>query len=147
MPKIIFLVGIPCSGKSTYTLDKKSKFIIISRDSIRLDIFGESYKQNSKDEERVTRVFNTNLIGYLYSGFDLIIDNTNLKKSYINDILSKIPNHINYEVEYKFFDCSLIKSFYRNIIRYFTTGKYIPFKVIYRMYKQYKKIDIKEFIK
>lgn len=145
MPKITFLIGIPCSGKTTY-VNNLSDYNLwkISRDDSRHILFGLRYKQNNLDEIKVTKHFNILLKYAVDSKEDIIIDNVNLKKKYIDEILKQVPK--SYKVEYKFFDVSLIKAYYRNFKRYITIHTWIPIKVIWNMYKQYKQIDKTKYI-
>lgn len=149
--KIIILVGIPCSGKSTwanmfkyanaYIGYKTGVTEIISRDSIRLQLFGKNYKQHGEAEKRVTSTFNTLLHNRLSSHTCniVVLDNTHCKESYISDIVYRYKD--NYNIRVKFFDIPLWKAHWRNITRYLTTGKWIPIKVINQMYKNYNKIN------
>lgn len=96
--KIIILIGVSGSGKSFWTKEyrsdpKNKKAIVVSRDSIRMSLFGYSEENLSeyyldldlrKNEEIVTK-FADNQIWYaLQNGFDVIADNTHLRQSYIN---------------------------------------------------------------
>src|SRR5688572_5106373 len=91
---IIILVGIPCSGKSTWANKVKQELflkhgeapvIYISRDQIRESLSNGKYKFNSKTEEEVTKKF----YGQLRNASNLdkaviILDNTHVKTSYID---------------------------------------------------------------
>ena len=69
---------------------------------------------------------------------DFIIDNTNCKNSYIQKIINSLnPNYI-WDVEIKKFDVPLWKAYYRNIIRYMKTGKFIPLQTIKNFKKNYE---------
>jgi predicted kinase len=135
MKKCIILIGPPCSGKSTYSesLGNDSNFFILSCDRIR--------SVYTKNEKVVWAYFYSEVERYCLFGFDFIIDNTNCKESYINEILKRIPK--DYIVEYKLFDVPLYKLYYRNIIRYISTGKWIPFKVIKDIKQRFDKIKHK----
>ena len=150
MKTIRILCGIQCSGKSTYCekLDyfNKRHSVVISRDYIRENYFEKPYIINNFNENRVTKIFNDELNQWLnlYSRnaeplWTIILDNTFCKEKYIDEIISKYGNV--YNIEIKFFDISLIKAHYRNIIRRFKTGKWIPIKVLNQFYRNYKKIN------
>lgn len=141
---VLILCGIPTSGKSTFALHlafPNPMWKIISRDLIRIDLFGLKYKQNSKDEKTVTTMFNLQLNRYLFEGYNVILDNCHCKESYITELETLFKTYSYVEVKVKYFDISLIKAFYRNIVRYFRTKKWIPFKVIRAMKKNYDKIN------
>jgi len=147
--KIIeILVGIPCSGKSTYAMDN-IRWVNkrVSRDDIReSDVFNQPYKFSSRNEEEVTKIFNREFESYLLMEDieTIILDNTHCKESYIDKIIS---NNLTSIIIVKFFDISLCKAHYRNIVRYFKTGKWIPINVMNSMYKNYNKINKKKYEK
>jgi predicted kinase len=145
-PCVIILSGIPCSGKSTFALgitnaNPEESPITISRDKIRYEMDGSKYKHSSKNEKAVTVRFNNKLYNAADKGKNIIIDNTNCTEKYIDQFLTffyaKYPN---YHICIKFFDISFITALYRNLIRAWKTGKYIPLTVLIRMYKNYNKI-------
>lgn len=147
MKTIRILVGIPCSGKSTYswteyTLPNNTYYI--SRDDIR--DFYNLHQYTKQSEQEVTNIFNERLNLYLNLEFldVMILDNTHCKEKYIDSIIN---TYRNYNIEVKFFDISLLKAHYRNIIRYFKTGKWIPIKVMNNMYKNYKNINKQKYAK
>ncbi len=92
--KIIILIGISGSGKSTFAKDyvKNNKnSVIISRDTIRMALFGfneetynEYYKNDTTEREKiVTHFFNAQVWNALENGLDVVVDNTHLSTSYI----------------------------------------------------------------
>ena len=153
MKKIIILVGIPCSGKSTYTKTLSKSFdkytVIISRDNIREFgwLFKQPYKFSKKNEDLVTQEFNRIFNLWLEPEREcsaICLDNTHVKEKYIDSIITE---HLDCIIEVKFFDTSLLKAHYRNIIRYITTGKWIPISVMNNMYKSYNKINKQKYAK
>lgn len=145
--KILILSGIPCSGKTTYAkkLQKLSGYQIISRDDIRMRLFGKRYKQNSNGEFIVTREFEKLLFNAALADKDTILDNTFCKERYINEVLERCGVFKNAQICIKFFDISLGVAYIRNVLRYLKTGKYIPRSVIKNMYKNYKKIKKEQY--
>lgn len=149
MKTLEILVGIPCSGKSTYAwIETNSKPLItsISRDGFRENFF-KDYKVTKQNEEIVTKLFNMKLEQLLSSDFynKIILDNTHCKEGYIDEIIRKYGTQHNITVKY--FECSLIKAHWRNILRYFFDKKWIPFKVINQMYKNFNKINRNKYKK
>lgn len=139
MPKCIILSGIPCSGKSTYAEFSPLHYNLLSCDKIRKELYGEDYKFDYRKEDLIWVLFYKRLYLLKSTGHDIIIDNTNCRLSYINKILEvKCP--IDYQYEIVKFDIPLWKAHYRNIVRYWKNGKYIPFNVINNMHKNYKKL-------
>lgn len=133
--KICYILsGIPCNGKSTWTA--KQNLPIISCDNIRVELFGRNYKFSKANEEIVWNEFYKRVENQTSS---FIVDNTNCKQIYIQQVKRiLLQNNFNWEI--KRFDISLYKAYYRNVIRYIKTGKFIPFKVIKNMYNNYKKL-------
>jgi predicted ABC-type ATPase len=151
--KIIeILVGIPCSGKSTYTKNlyynsQNHSIFYVSRDEIRKRIQEYNYKHTEQNEKKVTEQYNEWVRIYLSNSIceHLILDNTHCKEKYIDEIIQKYKD--NYTIKVTYFECSLLKAYYRNITRYFDTGKWIPFGVIKQMNRNFKKINRSKYKK
>mgnify|MGYP006921286993 CR=1 FL=1 len=149
---IEILVGIPCSGKTTYTKEKCkcNSVLSVSRDEIRENRRSfpiQPYIYTRENENRVTEIFNRDLLDYLRNKmiYHVILDNTHTKEGYIDAIIKEWGDECNIKI--KFFDIPLYKAFYRNIIRNYKTGKFIPFSAIYNMYNNYNKINKKKYAK
>jgi predicted kinase len=156
MPILIILCGIPTSGKSTWAKKyaKKSyfpgddfrNFRILSRDEIRMDMYGK-YKKvpfTRTSESIVTHTQQEYLRKYMENKFNIIIDNTHVKEEYIKELLN-IFGGKGYMIKIKFFDIPLWKAYYRNVKRRILTGKNIPIKVLKNMKKSYDKINQKAY--
>lgn len=146
MPKCIILRGIPCSGKSTWIRKKHYidhygySYKVLSCDKIRIELSNGKYVYSKSNEESVWKEFYLRIEDSVKDNENFIIDNTNLKEYYINQITSRLTG--NYEIEIVTFHISLWKANLRNIIRRIKTGKWIPFKVMKSMYINYKKLKI-----
>jgi predicted kinase len=125
------LIGIPCSGKSSYA--KTLKQPIICCDTIREELYGKDYKFNYAKEKHVWNVFYVK-ISEMKESF--IIDNTNIKPIYIEAIYDNCPQVGQFKLEY--FPISLARAHYRNIVRYISTGKWIPIKVLNNFHKNWR---------
>lgn len=79
MPKLIVMVGLSASGKSTIAkeLAKKEKCLIISTDKIREHICPGGVEDQSKNEE-VFKIFHRNIREKLTAGYNVIADATNI---------------------------------------------------------------------
>lgn len=153
-PTVTILCGIPTSGKSTYAQDEWRKSFeqrgfyhglrLISRDELRLKLYGEKYKPSSEKEKYITTVFNDTLERTIMLKRDIILDNTHCKEAYLKEALKRFENS-GYIVYIKFFDLPLWKAFIRNWKRKLQTGKYIPWDVIKAMKKNYDKINKKNY--
>lgn len=139
-PEIIVLCGVPCSGKSSWASIHQEIYghAIISRDDIRAE-FWEDYKFSTYNEARVTTIFNHYLNQRITTNCSVILDNTHCSEKYLNAEIKRKPE--DYTLKIIFFDCPLWLAHYRNVIRFVTTGKWIPVKVINNMKKNYDKIQ------
>lgn len=118
MNKIVICVGIPGSGKSTFTecyMKKNSSFYRISRDEIRKSCTGlnnNDFKTSDKHDDIKQIIINIeayslNLL--LSQHKDIIIDNTNSKKNDLENIINlSIKAH--YQVTIYFFDTDFLLS-------------------------------------
>lgn len=151
---LIILSGIPCSGKSTWAEKMKpvlfEKYgncpvIVISKDDIRQKIFGKRYKINNQSEKIITDEFYNQLRAAIsFQKAIIILDNTHCKEKFLDDYMTifrekfmsgKLDFHI------KFFDVPLWKAQLRNIWRWVISGKYIPYKMMGILYRNYYRID------
>ena len=120
MNKIIVPIGISASGKSTFAsqyVEKNPNTIIVSRDSLRMSLFGYTEEnlfrhynvdnKNFYEREKIVTDFHTDQIWYaLQKNFDVIADNTHLRRSHITAYKSfGVPLEIKV-LEAKFNDAS-----------------------------------------
>lgn len=151
--KIIFLRGIPGSGKSTWArkfIKNNSKtWVIINRDSIR-DMLGNYWVPER--EKLVTFLEKESIVDSLSLGFNVIVDATNFNKKSVANILDYINWHktnfngdlldvSNIDVEFKDFDISLEKAIRRDFWRGLTGGRKVGKKVIKDFYNKYVKVQ------
>jgi tRNA uridine 5-carbamoylmethylation protein Kti12 len=148
MPEAIFLVGIPCSGKSTYVEKLKSmkyweNAVVLSTDNYieeqakRLGMTYNEVFQDCIDES--TRQMEIAFIEAKDKGKDIIFDQTNLSIKARKKKLAKLPSFYPRGVIY--FPISLEEALRRNENR---EGKYIPKSVLKRMYHQFEVPTIEE---
>lgn len=92
--KVYVMVGISGSGKSTYINKNLKGLPVVSRDVIRHDI-GLTGKNNgnAKEEEKVTKIFNEQLIKFAEEKRDFVIDNMNLYRRWRNDYKEKLKDY------------------------------------------------------
>lgn len=104
MKKIIdFLIGIPYSGKSTWTLENKEKYnsFVVSADKVRELMYGEkTYKIGAEPMVWATRHYL--LRSALEQDFDIIIDETNTTKYRRKETLKILRKH----------DCTIIAHYF-----------------------------------
>jgi predicted kinase len=138
MNKLIILVGIQGSGKSTYArklaLSDPSNIVIVSRDSIRSSL--GKYWVPSR-EKLVTEIELSSIWHGLDLGYTVIIDATNFK----HEKFKLMAESYEIPCEIKYFDIPLWKAKLRVIKRFLLGGRWISFKVITNFHKRYVKIQ------
>lgn len=130
---LILLVGAPTSGKTTWCRNHPH-YSVISRDDIRTSINGKYHKFDPNNEGKVSEIFENQLETVFTKRIPVIIDNCNNRAQYIYNIVNKAP--IDYNIGIKYFETSKYKFWFRNIIRFITKGKWIPFQVYSNMFRQ-----------
>jgi len=148
MPECLMLVGIPCSGKSTYvnklkTIPYWSNAVILSTDAYIEKVAQEhntTYREIFEDcIDEATRQLELAFIEAKDKGRNLIWDQTNLSIKARKKKLSKLPSLYARGVVY--FDISLEEALRRNETR---EGKYIPKSVLKRMWHQFEVPTLEE---
>jgi predicted kinase len=131
MAKLIIMVGISGSGKSTKAkeISERTGALIINRDKLREMLFGytESNIHNYYNlpdlylkENQITSFQNYLVERALVKGNDVIIDNTNLKQSYINDF---IKSFCKYKIEFELIESDLSEAIKRDKSRTRSVGE------------------------
>lgn len=88
MKRIILLVGVPGSGKTTLAAKIAQKgFTIMNADSIRHELYGDASDQG--DPQEVFKIFFERMEVHMKDGTDLIIDNTNANPKHRKQILDR----------------------------------------------------------
>jgi len=140
MPECVMLVGIPCSGKSTFVNRlKKIPFwenaVVLSTDNYIEKVAQEHNTTYSEIFDDVikdaTRELEIAFIEAKDKGKNIIYDQTNLTVKTRKKKLSKLPSHYARGVIY--FEISLEDALERNKNR---EGKFIPESILKRMYHQ-----------
>jgi predicted kinase len=148
-PKLIILIGPPCSGKSTWSknyIRNNQKTLRFNRDEIRLMLSGLPFL-DTLGEHVVTAMIDIGIKDAISSKRDVILDQTNCRLSYINKYINLFEN--NALIFFKIFRESLSQLWLRNKERAIKTGiPEIPAEVIKNMYhNQRKMIESDEFKK
>lgn len=89
--RFLLLQGLPASGKSTYAkeLVKQGGWVRLNKDDIRESMFGGFRKKNEKNVFRLEQVMAEAAIR---SGFNVVIDDTNLNPKVLNSWLGDKTN-------------------------------------------------------
>lgn len=87
-PELRVLIGLPASGKSTYANHLVSNnplnWIRVNRDDIRMSMFGVEH--DTRIENMVTMIQDNIIKESLRKGYNVVVDNCNVKESYRNDL-------------------------------------------------------------
>ena len=132
--KVKILIGIPASGKTTWTnefLSKNPNYARVGRDSFRLMLRNEQMCE-PKFEGLISSLMISTIHSLLAKKINVIIDNTNVKEKYIREFIEEFKYSA--DIDYQVFDISLDKAIERDMNRYAKVGK----EVIKKMYEDYK---------
>lgn len=140
--QLIYTYGLPGSGKSTWALNKVKKdgnFKRINKDDLRDMIDAGKHSQNK--EKMICKVRDSLIYGFLESGFNVIVDDTNFNLRHIerfNEIAKTAENMLDCEVKVikkDFTNVPLEECIMNDEARLDTVGE----KVIRDMYNRYLK--------
>lgn len=126
---ILMLRGLPASGKSTWAKErvKEGNWIRVNKDDIRA-MLGVDFSR--KTEALVVSIERKIVENALLSGFDVILDNTNL-----NPVHEEYYKLQGYTVDFKNFIVPVEECIRRDALRANPVGK----GVILKMYKKWSK--------
>ena len=94
-PRLIVLVGVPGSGKSTYARNKvkdDSNIAWVSSDGIRQRIYGDASCQDNPG--KVFEIMQREAVDYLERGYDVIYDATSITRKARASILNIVPKYV-----------------------------------------------------
>jgi predicted kinase len=134
--KILILIGIAASGKSTWAKEyvrKHANYVRVNRDDFR-NMLKDSSMCENKIEDMISDLVNQTISSALTKKLNVIVDNTNLKQKYIDDIINKFKHQA--DIDYQVFDISLNKAIERDNARDSKVGE----GVIKKMYGYYKQL-------
>lgn len=133
-PILRALVGLPASGKSTYAKTLVGEgWVRTNKDNIRAQLF-PNYKR--KDEKKVVKERNRQIIEALHEGKNVVVDDTNLNPIHIRDLSAIARDYgADFEVDKSFLDVPLQVCIDRDREREKTVGA----GVIRGMFHQYIK--------
>lgn len=132
MSKLIILQGLPASGKTTKAkeLSQPGKNVRVNRDLLR-DMLNFGF--SLKEEDRVKAVEKLLIKDFLSKGFDVIVDDTNLKDGTIKWLI-KIATECCADIEFIKIDTPLEECIRRDATRINPVGK----GIIMQMNKEIK---------
>jgi len=112
-PILLILVGVSGSGKTFYAkqlLEQDKNFIRLSRDDLKITLTGNLkdfyFRKDSKVlENYITNTIEQSIFKLLKEGFNIVLDNTHLKRRYIKRLVNLYKDYA--DVQFKYFDCEL----------------------------------------
>lgn len=113
MSKLIMMVGIPGSGKSTWIKNNFPEIIPVSRDAIKFELLNERGGEYFDYEDEVFENFIHQIIGSLVVDEITIADATHLNKKLRAKVLNKVRQFAD-EIEAVWIDTDLETAFERN---------------------------------
>lgn len=134
MSKVIFTVGLPASGKTSWANDYVAAnpgTINANRDDIRFMLYG-TYFGEPIDENVVTTVQADIIRGGFKKHKDVIVSDTNLNARSVKTLV-KMANQFGVEAEFKYFDVELHELIKRDKAR----GRQVGENVIRDMWSRY----------
>jgi len=132
----IICIGVPASGKSTWSKDflhKNPNYVRINRDDFRFMLRDEPMTE-PKIEDLITGLFHKTIDAALEKKLNIILDNTNVKRRYIDGFISYVEHRA--DIKFMVFDISLETAIERDKNREKSVGE----EVIKKMYKDYQEL-------
>jgi len=142
MKEIILCIGIPTSGKSTWSkqfVQDNPNYVRICRDDYRL-MLKNSPMLDKKGEELVTKLVTNDIHIAFYMGFSVVVDQTNVNSRYLEQLISFCNGLQVKKLTYKIFDIEVEEAIKRDALRLNPVGE----EVINRRYQNYQSV-IKNF--
>lgn len=148
MPKLIITIGVSLSGKTTWAnqyIKDNPNFYIVSRDIERESLFGEYRMGDKKEETIISEITKQKILALLSQGKDVVLDNTHLKQTYIDQLIRDYSYLA--DIEFKvFLPLTKIEIIKRNQQRFLETGKMVPEQVIHNQLKDFGQLDLNKYI-
>lgn len=130
-PKLLALVGLPASGKTTYARKLVEKgWVRVNKDDMRAMLHNSKFSK--PNEAFVLKLRDDVIVRALTQGQNVVVDDTNLDAKHVIQF-QNIATTFDADFEYKFFDVSVQECIRRNKLR----DNPVPEKVIYNMYERY----------
>lgn len=136
MKHVLILTGLSGSGKSTFARQfcaENANYLRVIRDDLRRSLLPVSLPEywqtwSDKDKNRIENLVNelqkTAIVDGLARGWNVLIDNTNLKLSYLNEFRKLLAAYFDeVEIQYKLIDTPLAECIQRDRARTDSVGE------------------------
>ena len=131
MKRLILLVGIPGSGKTTLATKLVEKgFHCLNADSIREELYGNAAEQG--DPQEVFAIFFERLDKAMGENLDIVVDNTNLNPKQSKPIIEHDQTAGYTDIQLWFLDVPLEVCQKRNAVR----SRCVPEDIVANMYME-----------
>lgn len=132
-PKLLALIGLPASGKTTYARTLVNKgWVRVNKDDLRAMLHNSKFSK--PNEAFVLKLRDDVIVRALTQGQNVVVDDTNLDPKHVAHF-QDLSAMFEADFDTKFFDVSVKECIKRNQLR----DKPVPDKVIYTMYERYIK--------
>ena len=134
MNRIILLLGVPGSGKTTLAKKLTEKgFLCLNADSIRGELYGDELEQG--DPKKVFEIFFERLEEALAEKKDILVDNTNLKQQHRKPIIERAEKAGYKDIQLWLLDVPLELCLARNKNR----EKAVPEDIVAKMFMEFNR--------
>lgn len=147
MPEVIFMVGLPCSGKSTYINNNNlDDYVVVSSDDVIDRIAAEkgiTHNQAFHDfNKRATYEMHKNFEAAIKDKKNIIIDRTNMSVPARAKLMARIPaDYIKTAIVFDVETDIILERLHERSIK---TGKTVPLKSIIMMARNYDEPKLSE---
>ncbi|NJM96522.1 MAG: AAA family ATPase [Phormidesmis sp. RL_2_1] len=135
MKKVVITVGLPASGKSTWSkalvLKEAGQWVRVNKDSLREMCHSSKFSQSN--EKFIVQLRNSIILQALADGKNVIVDDTNLHPKHIRAITELVKGQAIVEVNDSFLAVPVKECIRRDLGRQASVGK----DVIMQMYRQF----------
>lgn len=142
--KLIMMMGVPGSGKSTFANRWQNiDTVIVSRDEIRFGLLQEGDEYFAK-EGQVFQEFVSQIVNGLDRGYEVIADATHINAASRAKLIKAVKNRLpskELQIEVIWVNVGLNKALEQNELRK-GSKFYIPRQVIRRMFEQMEPVDL-----